>query len=112
MFNDVLVESIDETISDLLSRAVVDALYAHLQTFHSISRDRLPDRLDALLTSLVQIFGDHGTETITRAIARKFYLKLGLEFKYNPNRTLLEYVDEARMELQTLQSKEVGACVD
>ena len=35
-FNDVLVESIDETITDLLSQAVVDALYAHLQTIYSI----------------------------------------------------------------------------
>jgi uncharacterized membrane protein len=98
-FNDALVESIDETITALLSRTVVDALYAHLQTFHSITRDELPYRLDTLLTTLERIFGA-SSQTITKAIARKFYLKLGLEFTVNPSRTLLEYVDEAKMKVQ------------
>ena len=101
MFNDALIESIDETITELLSRAVVDALYAHLETFHSISRDELPHRLDALFSALEKIFGVRGSQTITKAIAKKFYLKLGLEFTDNPSRTLVEYVDQAKIKLQT-----------
>jgi len=96
-----LVESIDETITELLSRAVVDALYAHLETFHSISRDELPNRLDVLFSALEKIFGVRGSQTITKAIAKKFYLKLGLEFTDNPSRTLVEYVDQAKIKLQT-----------
>jgi hypothetical protein len=111
-FNDALVESIDETITDLLSQAVVDALYAHLQTFHYISRDEIPHRLDTLLTTLEKIFGVRSSQTITKAIARRFYLKLGLEFTDNPSRTLLEYVDEAKMKLQNSSSKWLGTCVD
>jgi hypothetical protein len=99
-FNDALVESIDETITDLLSRGVVDALYAHLQTNHSISRDEVPYRLDTLFTTLEKIFGVRGSQTITRVIARKFYLKLGLEFTDYRTRTLLEYFDEAKVKLQ------------
>ena len=95
-----MVESIDETITELLSRTVIEALYAHLQTFHSIQRDELPRRLDILSPALEKIFGARGSQTITKAIARKFYLKLGLEFTGNPSRTLLEYVDEAKMKLQ------------
>ncbi|MGA2627574.1 MAG: hypothetical protein ABSF63_11050 [Candidatus Bathyarchaeia archaeon] len=101
VFNDALVESIDETITELLSRAVVDALYAHLETFHSISRDELPNRLDVLFSALEKIFGVRGSQTITKAIAKKFYLKLGLEFTDNPSRTLVEYVDQAKIKLQT-----------
>ena len=101
MFNDALVESIDETITELLSRAVVDALYAHLETFHSISRDELPNRLDVLFSALEKIFGVRGSQTITKAIAKKFYLKLGLEFTDNPSRTLVEYVDQAKIKLKT-----------
>ena len=104
-FNDALVESIDETITDLLSRAVVDALYAHLQTIYSISRGDVPYRLDTLFTALEKIFGVRSSQTITKAIARTFYLKLGLEFTANPSRTLLEYVDDAKMKLQISQSK-------
>lgn len=78
---------------------MADALYAHIKTFHSISRDELPYRLDTLLTALEKIFGVRGSQTITKVIARTFYLKLGLEFAGNPNRTLAEYVDEAKMKL-------------
>jgi hypothetical protein len=99
-FNDALVESIDETVTALLSRTVVDALYAHLQNIYSISRDEVPYRLDTLFTTLEKIFGGPGSRTITKAIATKFYLKLGLEFTANPSHTLLEYVNEAKMKLQ------------
>ncbi len=105
MFNDALVESIDETITELLSRTVVDALYTHLEDFHAISRDKLPSRLDALFPTLEKIFGVRGSQTITKAIAKKFYLKLGLEFTDNPTHTLLEYVDEAKVKLQNSSSK-------
>jgi len=99
-FNEALVESIDETIAAMLSRTVVDALYAHLQTNHSISRAEVPYRLDTLFTTLEKIFGVRSSQTISRAIARKFYLKLELEFTVNPSRTLLQYADEAKMKLQ------------
>jgi hypothetical protein len=98
-FNDVLVETIDETITDLLGRAVVDALYAHLETNHSMARDEVPYRLDTLFITLEKIFGA-SSNTITKAIAKRFYAKLGLEFTDNPSRALLEYVDEAKMKLQ------------
>ena len=104
-FNDALVESIDETIIDLLGRAVLDALYAHLQTNYSISRDEVPYRLDTLLTTLEKIFGVRSSQTITKAIAKKFHLKLGLEFTGNPSHTLLEYVDEAKMKVQNSPSR-------
>ena len=94
-----MVESIDETITDLLSRAVVDALYVHLETVYSIPKDEVPNRLDSLLTALEKIFGP-SSHTITRAIARKFYLKLGLKFSNHPNYTLIEYVNEAKMKLR------------
>ena len=103
MLNDALVESIDETITELLSRTVVDALYVHLATFHSISRDELPHRLDALFPALEKIFGVRGSQTISKAIAKKFYFKLGLEFTDNPSRTLVEYVDQAKSKLEKSQ---------
>ena len=95
-----MVESIDETITELLSRTVVDALYVHLQTFHSISRDEVPYRLDTLFTSLETIFGVPSSRTITKVIAKKFYLKLGLGFTDNPNQTLLECVEDAKMKVR------------
>jgi hypothetical protein len=66
-----LVESVDETITELLSRAVVEALYAHLQTVHSISRNELHHRLNTLFPALEKIFGVGGSQTISEAIAKK-----------------------------------------
>ena len=99
-----MAESIDETITDLVGRVVVDALYAHLQKTHSISRNEIPYRLETLFTTLEKIFGE-SSQTITKAIGRKFYYKLGLEFTGNSSRTLLEYVNEAKMKVLNSSSK-------
>jgi hypothetical protein len=83
-FNDLLLESIDETITSLLSRTVVDALCAHLQTFHSITRDDLLYRVDTLFTTLEKTFDVPSSQTISKAIARKIHITLGLEVTDNP----------------------------
>jgi hypothetical protein len=83
----------------LLSRQVVNSLFAHLQTVHSVSRDEVPLKLETLCTTLQQIFGD-GSKTIGTAIARKLYAKLALTFSDNPSRSLLEYVEEAKIMLK------------
>ena len=95
-----MVESIDETITALLSREVVDALYAHLQSTHSIAKDEVPYRLETLLSTFERTFGLPSSKTICKAIARKFYSNLWLTFSDNPSRTLVEYVEEAKIKLQ------------
>ena len=99
-FNDLLLESIDETLTILLSREVVDALYGYLQKAHSISRDQIPTRLDTLSSILARTFGLPSSATISKAIARKFYSKLALTFSDNPGGSLLGYVERAKMMLQ------------
>jgi hypothetical protein len=99
-FCDALLESIDEAITGLLSREVVDALYLNLQTVHSISRDEVPHNLEALCSALDKIFGPHSTGTICKAIARKLYVKLGLTFYNDSGRTLIEYVEEAKIKVR------------
>jgi len=95
---DVLLESIDETLTGVLSKRVVDALYVCLQATHSISRDEVPYRLETLCSTLDNVFGP-SHKTICKAISRKFYAKLGLTFFDNPCRTLNECVEEAKRRL-------------
>ena len=102
-FNDLLLESIDETITTLLSREVVEALYDHLQTAHSISRQQIPLRLDELSSILTKTFGVPGSATISKSIAKNFYSKLAITFSDNPGGSLLGYVDRAK---KTLQERE------
>jgi hypothetical protein len=97
--NVLLAESIDETITALLSREVVDALYVYLQKTHFISKDEVPYKLETLCAILERTFGFSSSRTITKAIARKLYAKLALDFSDNSGRTLLEYVEEAKIKL-------------
>lgn len=107
-FNDALVESIDETISALLSQEVLDAMYAHIEKVHSISKDKVPDRLETLISTLEKTFGAAGSKTISNAVAKKLYTKLQLPFADlhgNPGPTLIEYVEKAKIGLQARAGK-------
>jgi hypothetical protein len=107
-FNDILVESIDETITALLSQEVLNALYVHLEKVHSISKDEVPYRLETLFSTLQKTFGVTGSKTISRAVAKKFYAQLQLPFPDlhgNLDLTLTEYVEEAKIKLQERVSK-------
>lgn len=97
-FNDSLIETIDETLSAILSREVMDSLYARMKRNHAISKDEIPYRLDALFSELEIVFGV-GAKTLSRAIAQRFYQKLGLEFPSLSGATLLEYVEMAKQKI-------------
>jgi hypothetical protein len=99
-FSSVLLESIDETITALLSHEVADSLYLYVQKVHSISRNEVPRRLDIVVPVLEGIFGAGGSKTICKAIARNLYAKLGLEFFDLPSRTFLEFVEGAKIKLR------------
>jgi len=96
-FNKILLESIDETISDLLSKKVKDALYTHLERVRSVSKDEIPYRLDVLSRTLEDTFGAGGSLTISRAIAKRLYFRLEMApINVTPARTLKEYIENAR----------------
>jgi len=103
--NVLLVESIDETISSLLGREVVDALYIHLQKAHSVPKHLIPYKLETLCSTLEKVFGRPSSRTISKAIAKKLYTKLALTFQDNPSTTLLEYVEDAKIKLMKGESQ-------
>ena len=99
-FNAELIKSIDEAVTTLLSRQVADAVYAHLEQVHSVSKLEIPNRLDALTTTLEQTFGGQSSKTISKAIAKRLYTALELDFSPSPKGTLNDYIDAARMKLE------------
>ena len=106
-FNDVLFESIDETIVALLSQEVANALYSYLEKIDPVSKDEVPTRLDALFLTLEKLFGPRSSVTISKAIARKLYAKLELTFPEIPDipgRRLPEYVQDVKINLLGGQS--------
>ncbi len=93
----ILIESIHETIAQLLSPKVAEMIFEHLEKFHSVKKDEVPSRLDMLLLALKTNFGSSSSQVIGKAIARRFYSRLGLEFSDNPQRTLIGYVENAKL---------------
>ena len=85
----------DETITRLLSKEVVDALCLDLKNKRSINREEIPDNLPTLSVVLEKYFGS-GARTIGRAIARRLYSKLSLEFVSMENYQLINYVEGAK----------------
>lgn len=96
-FNVLLVESIDEAITALLSHQVVEALVVCLAA-QSVTKDQIPYQLDTLLSTLEKTFGS-SVKTVGKAIAKRFYSKLGLKFVDNSGMTLLDHVEHARNRL-------------
>ena len=74
-------------------------LFEHLEKIYSIKKDEGPSRLDMLLGVLKTVFGSSSTQVIGKAIAKQFYSRLGLEFSDDPQRTLITYVENAKLTL-------------
>jgi hypothetical protein len=96
-FNVILIESIRETIAQLLSPKVAEKIFEHLEKVYSVKKDEVPSRLDKLLLTLKTTFGSSSAQVVGKAIARRFYSRLGLEFSDNPQRTLVGYVENAKL---------------
>jgi hypothetical protein len=97
-FDSVLIESIDGTISSILGRGILESAYRFIAKDCGITKERIPDRLDEFDDALVKMFGVGGT-TIGRAIARRLYAQLGLEFIPHHGKRLVDYVEDAKARL-------------
>jgi len=95
-FEEFFAESVDQGLSDLLGSNVKFALYEYWKTGFSISRDQMHLKVNDFGKALEKTFGlSH--RTVARYIAKKFYLKLGLDFTEKPQYGLAEYVRNAEM---------------
>lgn len=99
-FNAILIESIHDTIAKHLNLKIADSLFEHLEKVYSIKKDEVPSRLDTLLLALKTPFGSRHAQVMGAAIATRFYSRLGLEFLDDPQRTLVGYVESARLTMQ------------
>ena len=88
-----IAASVDEALEDLLGTPVVEAFYAYLLDL-GVSRNDLASKVNLLCSALDSTFEDSSL-TLQRAIARRLYAKLGLEFVAIEGAGLPEYVRQA-----------------
>jgi hypothetical protein len=77
--DDLVLESVDEVLADLLGRKCKEAIYDHLERNYSIDRENIPKNLQKFFELLEETFG-RGSKTIGKAVIRKLFEKLGWEF--------------------------------
>ena len=94
-FDDLVVDSVSETITEVLGARVTPAFWHHYQAYLGITRDEMPYRLDTLFSSLKGVFGVGG-ETLGRRIVRKLYAKANVPLEYTPDHSLTEYVEDLK----------------
>jgi len=94
-FNDLLVESVKETISEVLGARVTPAFWYHYQAHLGVTREEIPYRLDTLFSALKGVFGVGG-DTLGKMIIKKLYAKVEVPLKYTPDRPFKDYVEELK----------------
>lgn len=84
-FHRLLLEALDDTLDDLLSKRVRVAFYDHLERNYYFGKEDIPKRLGDFLLILERTFGTSG-QVIERAIAKRLAAKLGQQ----PQNVLIE----------------------
>ena len=94
-FDYLLLESIDETLADLLGRRSRDKIYDHLATELRCGREEIPGKIYEFYGFLENIFSS-GSRTVGRTIIRRLCNKLGYEFVHVPHFEFFDYLDHLR----------------
>ena len=97
-FNELFVQSIDETITGILGRTVSKAFTNYVRTRFCLEIDAIPERPEVLFSALHDSFGAGG-DRVGRYIVRKLYQKAGIEFLDGDGRPLAEYVQTLKRRL-------------
>jgi hypothetical protein len=98
-FDEILFNSISDTLAAVLGVVYRDAIYMDLLTRFSIAKEHLPKRLDILSRVLEENFGLAATKAISKAIAKKLCSELYVEFTNPPDFNLESYVNRVRKAL-------------
>lgn len=89
-------DSIDETLTDLLGSRTREAVYGYLQRKYSLTKNDLANNPDQLFTIFERNFGVPAKRVIGRAIARKVYTKLDWKFQPVPHFEFADYMDKVK----------------
>lgn len=93
--DDLLLESIDEALADLLGRRAREAIYDHLERNCSLARNDIPKHLNKFMGLLEETFGK-GSKTIGKSVIKRLCEKLEWKFEEMPGFEFMDYLDAIR----------------
>lgn len=88
----------------ILGSEVLESLFLSLETYQGLSRYEIPSNIDTFFAALEKAFGSASGKTVGRFIIKLLYARLGLQFDGKTNRLLVDYVIDARRELQSRET--------
>ncbi len=92
---DLLVQCIDESLTDLLGKRTREAVYDHLERNYALSRTEIPDHLNKFFELMEETFGK-GSRTIGKSIIKKMFNKLEWTFVDMPGYEFMDYLEAIR----------------
>jgi len=93
-FERLLLESLDDALTDLFGENSKKVIYISLKSEHGIAREEIPDRLADFDLALREMFG-RSSRALHRVIVKSLYSRMHLEFFERPDYGLLDYVADA-----------------
>ena len=75
-FDSLLVDSVDEALTDVLGMQFTDKFFTLLETELQISKPEIPRRLDNFTSVLSTVFGSRAALVMGRAIGETVYTRL------------------------------------
>lgn len=107
--DDLLLQCIDEVLSDLLGTRAREAVYDHLERNHALSRSDIPRHMNKFLELLEETFGK-GSKTIGKSIIRRLYEKLEWSFYDNPGYEFMDHLDAIRARIAKTLVEHAKSC--
>jgi len=101
-FTQILLESVNESISVALGLPITPELNHHLQAYIGLSVDEMQDNVDLLFSSLRDSFGIHGDD-IRKMVVRRMYQKAGIPFYEVAGTHMIQYVHELKRKLTMIE---------
>jgi hypothetical protein len=97
-FTQILLESVNESISIALGRPITPELTHHLQAYIGLSVDEMGGNVDLLFSSLTDSFGIRGGD-IRKMVVRRMYEKAAIPFYDVAGTHMIQYVHELKRKL-------------
>lgn len=104
----LLVQSIDEALTDLLGKRTRDAVYDHLERNYALGRTDIPDHMNKFFELMEETFGK-GSKTIGKAIIKKMFGKLEWNFVEIPGYEFMDYLEAIRKRITRTLIEQVNS---
>jgi hypothetical protein len=105
-FERALVESVEETLTAVLSKQVAESFVNYSHAHLGRSREDIPLHVEELSSTLDELFGVGGS-VLGRAIVRRLSAKLGLSFVQKKNSSFVECIEEVK-KILLMEQGQVG----